>query len=54
MDLVIVHAKALEEKKFVEDGYGTERIDLMYNDFVLMGPTEDPAGVKGMISITEH
>lgn len=52
VDLVIVHAKALEEQ-FVADGYGTERIDLMYNDFVLMGPADDPAGVKGMTSITE-
>jgi tungstate transport system substrate-binding protein len=46
-DLVMVHAKSLEEK-FVAEGYGTERIDLMYNDFVIMGPSNDPAGVKGM------
>ncbi len=52
VDLVIVHAKALEEQ-FVADGYGTKRIALMYNDFVLLGPEEDPAGVKGMTSITE-
>jgi tungstate transport system substrate-binding protein len=46
-DLVMVHAKALEEK-FVAEGFGTERIDLMYNDFVIMGPANDPAEIKGM------
>jgi len=45
-DLVLVHAKTLEEK-FVADGFGTERIDFMYNDFVIVGPSEDPAGIKG-------
>jgi len=45
-DLVLVHAKKLEEK-FVKDGFGTERIPLMYNDFVVVGPASDPAGVKG-------
>ncbi len=52
IDLVIVHAKSLEEK-FVQDGYGTERIPLMYNDFVIVGPASDPAGVKGMKSAAE-
>jgi tungstate transport system substrate-binding protein len=47
IDLVMVHAKSLEEK-FVQEGFGTERIDLMYNDFVIVGPPEDPAGIKGM------
>jgi tungstate transport system substrate-binding protein len=47
IDLVMVHAKSLEEK-FVAEGYGTERIDLMYNDFVIVGPPGDPAGIKGM------
>ena len=46
VDLVMVHAKSLEEK-FVAEGYGTERIDLMYNDFVIVGPPADPAGIKG-------
>lgn len=46
IDLVMVHAKALEEK-FVSDGFGTERIDLMYNDFVIVGPSDDPAGIRG-------
>jgi tungstate transport system substrate-binding protein len=46
-DLVLVHAKALEEK-FVADGFGTKRHDLMYNDFVILGPGSDPAKIKGM------
>ena len=49
IDLVMVHAKSLEEQ-FVKDGYGTQRFDLMYNDFVIVGPPEDPAGIKGMKS----
>ncbi len=49
IDLVMVHAKSLEEK-FVKDGFGTKRFDLMYNDFVIVGPPEDPAGIKGMKS----
>lgn len=52
VDLVLVHAKSLEEK-FVNEGYGTERIDLMYNDFVIVGPASDPAGIKGMKTATE-
>lgn len=51
-DLVMVHAKDLEEK-FVADGFGTKRYDLMYNDFVLVGPTEDPAGIKGEKSVSQ-
>lgn len=47
IDLVMVHAKSLEEK-FVNEGFGTERIDLMYNDFVIVGPANDPASIKGM------
>jgi tungstate transport system substrate-binding protein len=47
IDLVMVHAKSLEEK-FINEGYGTERVPLMYNDFVLVGPATDPAGIKGM------
>jgi tungstate transport system substrate-binding protein len=52
VDLVMVHAKSLEEK-FIQEGFGTERIDLMYNDFVIVGPANDPAGVKGMKSAKE-
>ena len=51
-DLVMVHAKSLEEK-FVKEGFGTERIDLMYNDFVIVGPPGDPAGIKGIKQATE-
>jgi len=52
IDLVMVHAKALEEK-FIADGYGTERIPLMYNDFVIVGPASDPAGIKGIKTARE-
>jgi tungstate transport system substrate-binding protein len=52
IDVVMVHAKSLEEK-FVSEGFGTERIPLMYNDFVIVGPAEDPAGIKGQKSATE-
>jgi tungstate transport system substrate-binding protein len=45
-DVVFVHAKAQEEK-FVADGFGVERKAVMYNDFVLIGPKADPAGIKG-------
>jgi tungstate transport system substrate-binding protein len=51
IDLVMVHAKSLEEK-FVAAGFGTERIPLMYNDFVIVGPAGDPAGIRGMKSAT--
>jgi tungstate transport system substrate-binding protein len=51
VDLIVVHAKSLEEK-FVADGFGTERIDFMYNDFVIVGPADDPAGIKGEKSAT--
>jgi tungstate transport system substrate-binding protein len=45
-DVVFVHAKAQEEK-FLSEGFGVKRFDVMYNDFVLIGPKGDPAGVKG-------
>lgn len=46
-DVILVHARAREDA-FVADGHGTQRYDVMYNDFVLVGPTADPAGVSGM------
>lgn len=52
IDLVMAHAKSLEEK-FIADGFGTERIPLMYNDFVIVGPAADPAAIKGEKSATE-
>ncbi|SDK59162.1 tungstate transport system substrate-binding protein [Mesorhizobium muleiense] len=45
-DVVFVHAREQEEK-FVEQGFGVKRFDVMYNDFVLIGPKGDPAGIKG-------
>jgi tungstate transport system substrate-binding protein len=51
-DLVLAHAKALEEK-FVQDGFGTRRIPLMYNDFLIVGPAADPAGIRGMKTAAE-
>ncbi|NND40736.1 MAG: solute-binding protein [Silicimonas sp.] len=45
-DLLLVHAKAAEEA-FVEDGFGAWRSDLMYNDFIIVGPRDDPAGIAG-------
>jgi tungstate transport system substrate-binding protein len=45
-DVVFVHAKSQEEK-FLAEGFGVKRFDVMYNDFVLIGPRGDPAGVKG-------
>jgi tungstate transport system substrate-binding protein len=47
IDLVLVHARALEEK-FIADGFGTKRYDLMYNDFVILGPASDPAGIRSL------
>ncbi|SHH84204.1 tungstate transport system substrate-binding protein [Clostridium grantii DSM 8605] len=44
-DCLLVHAKAKEEA-FIEAGYGLERFDVMYNDFVIVGPESDPAGLK--------
>jgi tungstate transport system substrate-binding protein len=45
-DVVFVHAKSAEEK-FLSEGFGVKRFPVMYNDFVLVGPANDPAGVKG-------
>ena len=51
-DLVLVHAKR-DEEKFVAEGYGLVRFDLMYNDFVVVGPPGDPAGVRKAQSAAE-
>jgi tungstate transport system substrate-binding protein len=45
-DVVFVHARAQEEK-FLAEGFGVKRFDVMYNDFVLVGPKGDPAGING-------
>ena len=46
-DVLFVHHRPSEEK-FVADGYGVKRFDVMYNDFVVVGPKSDPAGIAGM------
>src|SRR5690554_5501143 len=46
-DVLFVHAKPAEEQ-FVADGDGVSRSDVMYNDFIIVGPPADPAGVNGM------
>ena len=47
VDIIFVHAKAREEA-FIKDGYGTKRYAVMHNDFVIVGPEKDPAGIKGL------
>ena len=51
-DMVVVHARALEDQ-FIKDGYGQNRRDFMYNDFVILGPKNDPAGIKGIKTAAE-
>lgn len=51
-DVILVHARAREDA-FVEEGHGTSRSDVMYNDFILVGPSEDPAGAAGMSTAAE-
>lgn len=51
-DVVLVHARTLEDE-FLRDGIGVNRRDLMFNDFILVGPPADPAGIQGMESVTE-
>jgi len=51
-DVLLVHSPAAE-KKFMDDGFGVSRRLVMHNDFVLVGPAEDPAKIKGLKSATE-
>jgi tungstate transport system substrate-binding protein len=51
-DALLVHDRAGEDK-FVADGYGIDRRDVMYNDFVVVGPKSDPAGIRGLTSARE-
>ena len=51
-DVVFVHAKSAEEK-FLAEGQGVKRYPVMYNDFVLIGPKSDPAGIKGMKDVAK-
>jgi tungstate transport system substrate-binding protein len=46
VDVLMVHAPSTE-KEFVDSGFGTDRREIMYNDFVIIGPAEDPAAIKG-------
>jgi tungstate transport system substrate-binding protein len=52
VDAILVHARAAEEA-FVAAGFGTHRREIMYNDFVIVGPASDPADVAGAAGITE-
>ena len=47
VDIIFVHAKSREEK-FIQEGYGTKRYAVMHNDFVILGPLNDPAGIRGL------
>jgi len=51
-DVLMVHDRAKEDK-FMAEGYGSVRKDVMYNDFVIIGPPADPAGIKGLKSAAE-
>jgi len=51
-DVIMVHARGKEDK-FLEDGFGVNRRNVMYNDFVIVGPKDDPAGIEGMQSAPE-
>jgi len=52
VDVVLVHARAREDK-FVANGDGLNRLEVMYNDFVVVGPASDPAGITGMATVKE-
>lgn len=51
-DVLFVHSRPSEEK-FVADGFGVQRFDVMYNDFVIVGPEDDPAGVAGSSNVVD-
>src|SRR6476659_1605658 len=51
-DVLFVHARA-EELKFVAEGFSQKRYPVMYNDFVLIGPKRDPAGIRGVSDVTQ-
>jgi len=50
VDVLLVHSRKSEDK-FVADGFGVNRLDVMYNDFIIIGPAEDPAGIKGSTDV---
>ena len=51
-DVLLVHARAREDA-FMEEGHGSRREDVMYNDFIILGPADDPASIRGMIDAGE-
>ncbi len=51
-DVLLVHSRAKEDE-FMSNGHGVRREDVMYNDFVIVGPEADPAGIKGLASPAE-
>jgi tungstate transport system substrate-binding protein len=51
-DVLVVHSRAAEEA-FVAEGYGVKRYDLMHNDFLIAGPSADPAHIKGMVKASD-
>jgi tungstate transport system substrate-binding protein len=51
VDVTLVHARASEEK-FVSEGHGVNRRDVMHNDFIIVGPASDPAGIKGLNDVS--
>jgi len=51
-DVLLVHART-QEDAFMEAGHGVRREDVMYNDFIIVGPASDPAGIKGGTSVVE-
>ena len=51
-DVVMVHARSLEDE-FMQEGYGINRRDLMFNDFIIVGPEDDPAEIEGLDDVIE-
>lgn len=52
-DVILVHSRE-EENRFVEEGYGTERRDVMHNDFVIIGPEDDPSAISGLTAVEAY
>ena len=52
-DVILVHSRE-EEDRFVEEGYGTERRDVMHNDFVIIGPEDDPSDTSGLTAVEAY
>lgn len=51
-DIILIHHREGEDK-FVAEGYGTDRFDMMFNDFIIAGPEDDPAGIRGEEDVTQ-